>query len=97
MAPVDPARVTKRDVLHDAGQGDVGNLDDQVDMVGHQAEGVHLVAIALDPLLEQEIEPIAVLVLEEDVLPAVASENHVVDGTGVMDAWFAGHGRLIAD
>jgi hypothetical protein len=64
-------------------------------MVGHQAEGVHLVVEAFGPLLEQKIEAIAVLILEEDVLFTVTTKNYMVDCIGRMYAGFAGHGKTI--
>lgn len=91
MPPVDPPGVPEGEVLHDARERDVGDLDGHMNVIRHQAEGVHLVPVPRDPLLKQEVEAITVLVLEEDVLSAVSTEDHVVDGTGIVDAGLPGH------
>jgi hypothetical protein len=52
-------------------------------------------AESLDSLLDQVVEVEEVLVGEENLLPAVAPEHHVVDATGNVETRFPGHvGRL---
>ena len=53
-------------------------------------------AKALGPLLEQKIEAIAILTLEEDVLFAVTTKDHMVEGIGRMYAGFAVHDITIS-
>lgn len=48
---VDVFGIAKAEVLHDAGEGYLPHLDSQVDVVGHQAEGVDTVSEAFDALL----------------------------------------------
>jgi hypothetical protein len=40
----DPAGIAKREILHGAGEGDFTNLNDQMQMVDHQTEGMDSVA-----------------------------------------------------
>ena len=47
-------------------------------MVRHEAEGMSSVAKPLYSLLDKKIEAVAVFVVEEDVLPGVASQDNVV-------------------
>jgi hypothetical protein len=60
-------------------------------MIAHQAECVNGVAEALHPFLEKQVEAVTVLVIKEDVLFAVAAEDDVIKGAGVVNAWFASH------
>jgi len=53
-------------------------------MICHQAKAVHPIPEALDPLLDKKIKAVSVFVVEEDLLPGVASEYDVVISTGVM-------------
>ena len=40
LAGINIPCVAECDILHDLGEGDVTNLDNQMNMVGHQAEGM---------------------------------------------------------
>ena len=81
--------------MHDAGNLDIHGLNNKMNRVDHQAEGVHLVAKVFGPFLEQDIEAIVGLILEEDALFAVTTIVFLVDGAGSMYAGFAGHGETI--
>jgi hypothetical protein len=50
-----------------------------MNMVGHEAEGVHSIVETASPFLRQEIEAAATLVGKKDRLASVTSENDVVD------------------
>ncbi len=50
---VHPAGVAEGDILHDLGERDVRYLDGEMDVVGHAAQSVDAVAVALHPLLDQ--------------------------------------------
>lgn len=67
-----------------------------MDMVGHETESVNPVAVPVGSLLEQETEAISVIILEEDRLTAVATEDYVIQSAGKMNAWFTGHGEMIS-
>ena len=41
--PIDELGITKSDVLHDTGEGNVAHLDCQMDMRCHQAKGMDAV------------------------------------------------------
>jgi hypothetical protein len=49
------------------------------------------------PFLKQQIEPIAVLVCQENILPPIAAKDNMVEPTWVMYAWFACHAKIIAE
>jgi len=96
LSPVGPARVAEGEVLHDSRQGDVRHLNQQMDVVGHETESMDAMAVALCSFLHEEVEAATVLVVEEDVLPGVASQDHVVKGAWIMDSGFSGHGGSLA-
>jgi hypothetical protein len=54
-------------------KGDIRNLDEEVDMVGHETEGMDSISAFLYTFLEQEIEAIMVRGRKEDVLSPIAS------------------------
>jgi hypothetical protein len=68
-----------------------------MNMVGHEAEGVHSIAETASPFLHQEIEAAAVLVGKKDRLASVAAENDVVESTDKMNARFTCHVDNIAE
>ena len=54
-------------------------------MVGHAAEPMDSMAIALDGLLDQPIQVRPGLFLEENSLPPVPPEHHVIDAPGICN------------
>ena len=82
LPPVEPAGIPEREILHGAGQGDFANLQGQMNMVGHEAEGVNPVPKADGSFLKQEVKTAIVGVSQKNILPAVASENNMIESTG---------------
>jgi len=88
---IDPLRVPQRDVLHDAREGDVTNLDDQVEVIGHETEAVYPATEFLHGILQDQVEPVPVPVAEKDRFSGVASKDDMVDCTGILNAGFTCH------
>jgi hypothetical protein len=63
-----------------------------MNVVGHQAEGVHTVSESAGPLLEQEIKTVPILIGEENGLASVTAKDYVVEPAREVDAWFSSHG-----
>ena len=89
--PVDPASIAEGEVLQTARQRNFAGLQGKMNVVGHEAEGVHSIAEAASPFLQQEVEAAAVLVGKKDRLASVTAENDVVESTGEMNARFTYH------
>ncbi len=53
------------------------DLDDQVNMIAHQAKCQNSVAELFDPLLQKQIEFCPILLCKENILAAVAPEDNV--------------------
>ncbi len=51
----------------------------------------------LDDSLKEEVKPVPVAILEEDVLLRVAAQDYVVECAREMYALFACHGEVIRD
>ena len=47
--------------------------------------------------LQKQIEPEAVMIVEEDRLPRVAAKDHVINGSRIMDTGFACHAGKITE
>jgi hypothetical protein len=63
-----------------------------VDVICHEAEGHYSMPEAFNSFLKEEVEAVTVLILEENILSAIPTENHMVQGTWVMYSWFPWHG-----
>ncbi len=96
VAPVDPAGVTERETLHDAGQRRGVHLHYKVNMVSHEAECVDTVPEPLYTLLQEKVETVTVVIIEKDPLPIVAAEDHVIDCAGIVNSGFACHAGTIS-
>jgi len=44
--------ISEAQVLHDAGKGDVADLNGKMDMIGHETEGMYTVPISLNAFLK---------------------------------------------
>ena len=60
-------------------------------MVRHLAPGVADPVEALTHLRQHRQPLLTIRILEEDVLPAIATGSHVVQASGKFDAQWAGH------
>jgi hypothetical protein len=60
-------------------------------MVGHQAKAMDTVSEAFNSLLEEEIEVGAIFVIEENRLAIIATEDNVIQCSGVDNSWFSSH------
>jgi hypothetical protein len=81
--------------LQDSRKRDIPYLNCQMDMITHQAKGIDAVSESLDPLLDQKEESSAILVIEENALPAVAAQDDVVERPRVVNPWFASHAIML--
>lgn len=68
-----------------------------MNMVGHEAKGVHSIVEMASPILQKEMEAAAVHVGKKYRLASVAAENDVVESTGEMNARFTCHGDKRAE
>ncbi len=78
--------------MHAGNQIGPGRLDHQVEMVAHQTIRMDL-PLGLAACLPQcGQEPLAVFIVEENVLALVSAVEDVVHCSGVLDAQLARHG-----
>ena len=86
-----PLRVLALERLHRIGQPSVRTVDEQMEMVGHEAPGVDLDSTDLRGLRQQVLEPPEVAVVSEDVLSVGSSIHHVVPGAGNVGSSLSCH------
>ena len=94
---VDVARITEGEVLHAGGEGLIARLEGEMQMIGHEAEGVHRVAKPRAPLGHEFVEVKSIVRREEDRLAGVAAQDDVVEAAGDVEARFAGHGAMVVE
>ena len=91
MAAVETLRINAVQLSHAVRKVGIRSFDDDVVVVGHLAVGMAAPVEPLANLLEQRLPVLAVAVVVEDILTAIASRCHVVEGTGEIDAKRPGH------
>jgi len=64
----------------------VGCLDDQMEMVGHQTEAMHLPSRFLTAVGQRAQKPLPVRVVAKEVLSVIPAVHHVIDGAAILDA-----------
>jgi hypothetical protein len=97
MTPVHGSSIAEAQVLHDARESNAANLKSEVNVVIHETEGVNPVAESLDPFSQQEIKARPILVVNEDGLAGIATQDHMVYRAWIMDAGFSRHMVIICD
>ena len=90
-AGIEITGIAKRQILHACRQFDIAHLQSKVEMIGHQAEGVHPIAESGYAFGEQFIEVASITGREEHVLPGVAAQDDVVQTAGDMETGFTSH------
>ena len=88
---VESPRIERVQVTHAGGDGRLGGLHQQVEVVVHQAVAVEIPAVPDDRPPEQLHERPTVDVGQVDELPAVAAHRQVADGVGDLRSQWSGH------
>ena len=78
--------VRRQEALHASRQVGLGRLQHQVQMIGQDHEREDLPRRAVDAPRQLIHEPLAVVVVADDVLAAVSTGHDMVDRAGVLDA-----------
>ena len=80
---------------HQSRQVGLPRVQNEVVVVAHQAVGQHLRIEAVRRLRQHGQQSVPVVISIEDRLAPIAARSHVIDGTGKLDAQWAGHGPTI--
>ena len=94
MAPRSGVGIGGEEGLYAAGQVGLGRFENHMEMVGQDDEGVYVPGTAERGPTEIGSQTVAVGVVSDYVLPAVAAGHEVVEGARTLDAgwsWYALH------
>ena len=87
VVPTSPCvGVRGEEALHAARQVRLRGLENEVEVVGQEDEGIDLPGAAAHGAAEVVLEPAAVVVVAGDVLPPIAAGHDVVNRAVVLDA-----------
>ncbi len=96
LAPIDPLRVAKRQILHDTRQRYLSYLDDQMEMICHKAIAMEAKTVALYAMLQEYKKATAVFSVKEYVLLGIAAQDHMIYRPRVMYSRFAWHVGILS-
>jgi hypothetical protein len=65
-------------------------------MVGHQAKAMDTVSEAFNSFLEEQVEAGAILVIKENRLTIIATEDNVIQCSGIDNSWFSSHEIILS-
>lgn len=85
VAEVEPLRVARQQVVHPAGEARRLGLDDEMEVIAHQAEGVHVPAVPIDGLGEQVEKGAAIVVVADDRAPLHPAGRDVEEAVARRD------------
>jgi hypothetical protein len=92
---VEPLGVGGVEPVHGLAQVGPASAEEEVVVVGHEAEGKKLEREAGDGLAEEFEEGLTVGVIQEDVSPVVTPAAEVIDRAGELNAPGSGHAHTI--
>jgi len=95
VAMIEPLGVAKLDRLHHVRQSGAGTVQQQMEVVRHQAVRMHVDVVACGGFTEQPLELEEVVVSEEDVLAVGSSIHHVVPCVRHVGAVVAWHVNIV--
>ena len=76
--------IAETNILDYAGQGDITNLDSQMDVIRHQAIGMDSMLVSLNAFLKEKKQFASILLVKKYVLTSVASQDDMVTSAWVM-------------
>jgi len=88
--------VFRGDPVHDPAQRLAAHLDQQVNVVAHPTERVHLGATCSYGAGDDGVEQRTLAIVPEDVLPMIAAKRGVVETAGNMDTKRSCHVEIMA-
>lgn len=91
VSVVEPDRAGAQEPFHAGDQIGVGRLGDQMEMIAHQAPGVHLEGGLLASLGQRLDKVLPVHAAPKNILLAVPTAHDVVNGARVLHSQFACH------
>lgn len=91
MAVGPPVGIGREQQLHTFGEVGSGRFEHQMEMIGHQDEGIEDPPRTLNCLLQTADEPLPVRVVANDVLPGIAAGHDVVNRISILDTKAARH------
>ena len=78
------AGIAKTDILNYAGQGNITNLDSQMDVVRHQTIGMDTMLVFFYAFLDEKKKSASILFVKKNILSSVASQDDMVTSAWVM-------------
>ena len=94
VAASPPVGIRGQQQLHAFGEVGAGRLEHQVEMIGHQHEGVEDPPRTMNGFVQPVDESLPVRIIANDVLPAVAPGHDVVNRISILDSKAATHGSI---
>ena len=85
VPPIEPAGVSPQKPFHAGDQVGLGRLDDEMEMIFHQAPGVNLPAGFAAGFGEGGQKTVAIQVVVENGFAPIPAIHDVVDGAGILN------------
>jgi hypothetical protein len=88
--------IAELDILHDLGQWNIANLDQQMDVITHQYVCIKLAAKSGWQLFEEPKVAFSIIVVTEDHLPLITATHRMIQRSRKMDSGFSRHETSIS-
>jgi len=94
FSPIYPDRVTLTEILKNSRERNLLHLQDEMNMVCHQAEGMDEMGKFLLALLKKEVKPVAILITRKDILSGISTNDDMIDSTRIMNTRLTCHNEI---
>src|SRR5207249_6911673 len=95
VPPVVARGVSAQEPFHSCYQISLGGLDDQVEMISHQAPGMDLPISFGAGLAEGLQKQLPVFIASKNVLAVIAAVHHMINRAFILDSEFSCHRRRL--
>lgn len=84
LAPIYPARIAERDILHDLRKRHIPHLNRKVYVIRHQTERMDAMPESFHTFLQEKIETVAIFISKENVVTSIPTQDDMVGSSRDM-------------
>jgi hypothetical protein len=96
VPPIEPGSVGAQEPFHAGNKVWLRCFNDEMEMIAHEAIGMHLPSGLAAGLIECCQEAFPVRKIAKDIIAMVTAAQDMIDGTRIFDAQLSGHARTMS-
>src|SRR5579883_146370 len=91
VAMVEARGINSKQPFHAFDEVGIGSFNNQVEVIGHQAKGMHLPVGLFARFFQCAEKQLLIRVRDENPLAMIAAIHHMINGAWILNAYLASH------